>query len=361
VVARIRDREGNHDGCSAGGGKAMTYPLGWPVVTQSLMRRERWPGGHNSRGVPLVRPGQEVQADQAVMLLEKPDIAEAVTGFPHVVSPSASYAGLSPSSEGAQIDGRYMQETVLAGMRGQVVDITHRGGVIIETRAAVIQGVIGAGNQVAGVLTVWNAGSSFPLPGNRPVEAGAILVVPGPLNYAMLRQATGAGIAGVVASSISSRDLEDFLRANVIALINSNDIERAQAHLPSITLLFTEGLGTIAMPARTINLLRQYHGSIALMSGATSIRRSIFPELVISLAAHEVQYNWRPVQPDPTLTIGSRVRICSGSHEGVIGEINYFFTHQQTFESDVRGRAARLRLEDGSSLVIALAIIERIG
>src|SRR5260370_5565095 len=141
---------------------------------------------------------------------------------------------------------------------------------------------------------------------------------------------------------MSRREREDFLRANVIALINSNDVERAQAHLPSITLLFTEGLGTIAMPARTINLLRRYHGSIALLSGATSIRRSIFPELVISLAAREVQHNWRPVQPDPTLTIGSRVRICSGSHEGVTGEINYFLTHQQTFHSLLLRRAPPL-------------------
>src|SRR5215469_16077545 len=317
AVVRIRNIEGNRHGCFAGGGKPMAYPLGWPVITQSLMRRERWPGGYNSRGVPLVRPGQEVQADQAVMILEKPDIAEAVTAFPHVVTPSASYAGLSPGGEGTQIDGRYMQETVLAGMRGQVVDITRRGGVMIETRAAVIQGVIGAGNQVAGTLTFWNAGSSFPLPGNQPAEAGVILVIPGPLNYATLRQAAGAGIVGVVASSISSRHLEDFLGANVMALINSNDVERTQAHLPPMSLLFTEGLGTIAMPARTINLLRRYHGSIALISGVTSIRRSIFPELVISLVASEVQQNWLPIQPDPTLTIGSRVRICSGSHVGV--------------------------------------------
>ena len=350
----------------------MTYPLGWPIVTQSLVRRERWPGGYNNRGIPLVRPGQEVQAGQSVILLETPDIAEAVTRFPHAVSPSAPYAGPSPSSEdiqgSARSDSRYMKETVLAGIRGQVIDITRRGGVIIETRAAVIQGVIGAGNQVAGVLTVWDAGPLFPFSSNRPVEAGAphpvlpgsILVIPGPLDYAMLRQAIDAGIVGVVASSISSRDLEDFLRTNVIALINSLDLELAQAHLPPITLLLTEGLGTIAMPARTINLLNRYHGSMALMSGATSIRRSIFPELIISLEAREVQHNWRPVQPDPTLTIGSRVRICSGSHEGAIGEINYFFTHQQTFESGVHGRAARLRLEDRSTLVIPLAIIERI-
>jgi hypothetical protein len=351
----------------------MTYPLGWSVVTQMLTQRERWPGGYKTRGIALVRPGQEVQPDQPVILLDKPDIAEAVTAFPRVVSPSTSYSGLSTGNKGLQgsvrVQGQYMSETVLAGMRGSVVAITRRGGVIIETRAAVVQGALGVGNQAAGVLTIWHSGSRFLVPSNRPSGPGApyptipgtILVIPGPLNIAMLHQALSSGMVGVVASSISSRDLEDFLRTDLISLLNSLDIELAQARLPAITLLFTEGLGTIAMPARTVDLLSRYQGAIALISGATSIRLPVFPELIISLPMKEVQFDWRPVQPDPTLTIGSKVRICSGSHEGMIGEINHFFSHQQIFASGVRARAAHLRLEDGSMLVIPLALIERIG
>jgi hypothetical protein len=351
----------------------MTYPLGWSVVTQILIQRERWPGGYKTRGIALVRPGQEIQPDQAVIRLDKPDIAEAVTAFPQVVSPSTSYSGLSTGNEGLQgntrVQDQYMNKAVLAGMRGRVVDITRRGGVIIETHAAVVQGAIGVGNQAAGVLTIWNSGSRFLVPSNRPsgpdaphpIIPGTILVIPGPLNIAMLHQAISSGIVGVVASSISSRDLEDFLRTDLIALINSLDIELTQARLPSITLLFTEGLGTVAMPARTVNLLSRYQGAIALISGATSIRLPIFPELIISLPMKEVQFDWRPVKPDPTLTIGAKVRICSGSHEGMIGEINHFFSYQQIFASGVRARAARVRLEDGSMLVIPLTLVERIG
>jgi hypothetical protein len=177
----------------------------------------------------------------------------------------------------------------------------------------------------------------------------------------MLRQALISGVVGIVASSISSRDLENFLRTDLIALINSTDVELTYDHLPPITLLFTEGLGTVAMPARTINLLSRYQGLMALISGAISIRQSIFPELIISLPFKEVQQYWRPVQPDSMLTIGSQIRICSGSYEGAVGEINHFFIYQQTFDSGVRGRAARIRLEDGSTLVISLNLLERIG
>jgi hypothetical protein len=355
----------------------MTYPLGWSVITQMLIRRERWPGGYKTRGVALVHPGQEVQPDQPVIRLEKPNLAGAVTGIPHSVMPVSPYtdrsAGYDAGQRNVSSQSQHLNGIVLAGIGGRVIDITRRGGVIIETRAAIVQGTIGAGSQVAGILTIWNASSRFQYSSNtptylpigadasRPIPPGTVLVVPGPLNFAMLRQAMNSGVVGVVASSISSRDLENFLRTDLIALINSTDVELAYAHLPPITLLFTEGLGTVAMPARTINLLSQYQGSMALISGSTSIRQSIFPELIISLPVKEVQQIWRPVQPDPTLMIGSQVRICSGSYEGAIGEINHLFIYQQTFASGVRGRAAQVRLEDGSTLVISLNLLERIG
>jgi hypothetical protein len=355
----------------------MTYPLGWSVIPQMLIRRERWPGDYSTKSVVLVHPGQEVQADQQVFRLEKPHLEKSVTGVPPVVSPvspgTTPLAGYDSVQSNVRAQNLHEDAIVLAGISGRVLEITRWGGVIIETRAAIVQGTIGAGSQVAGILTIWNASSrlqysSAPLTNlpsgagtSRPIHPGTILVVPGPLNFAMLRQAMNAGVVGIVASSISSRDLEDFLRTDLIALINRFDIELAYANLPPITLLFTEGLGTVAMPARTINLLSQHQGSMALLSGATSIRQSIYPELIISLSLQEVRQHWRPVQPDPALVIGSQVRICSGNFEGAIGEIDHLFLYQQTFASGVRGRAARVRLEDGSTLVIPLYLLERIG
>ncbi len=355
----------------------MTYPLGWSIIPQMLIRRERWPGGYNTRGTALVYPGQEVQVDQPVIRLEKPDSPKAISGFPSSISPASppasQLAGYHVAQKDIHSNFQQMNEIVLAGMRGRVIDITRRGGVIIETRAAIIQGTLGAGNQVAGILTIWNSNSRFQPSSTTPtnISVGAspsllitlptILVVPGPLNFAMLLQAMNLGVAGIVASSISSRDLEGFLGADLIALINSVDIELAFALLPPLTLLLTEGLGTVAMPARTINLLSKYQRSMALLSGTTSIRQSVYPELIISLPVQEIQQNWRPVQPDPTLIVGSLVRILSGSYEGAIGEIIYLYMYQQTFASGVRSRAARVRLENGSTLDMPLNLLERIG
>src|SRR5205823_14033041 len=209
-----------------------------------------------------------------------------------------------------------------------------------------------------GILTMWQASDARR---EQPaIPPGALLVIPGPLNFAMLRQAMISGVVGVVASSISSRDLEGFLRADLIELISSVDAGTVQAHLPHMTVLLSEGLGTIAMPARTMNLLKHYQGSIALLSGATSVRQGVFPELIISLPLKEIQQNWHPTQPDPTLTLGAQVRICSGMYEGAIGTVDYLYAHQQVFLSGVRASAAHLRLEDGSMVTVPLTLLERI-
>jgi hypothetical protein len=339
----------------------MGYPLGWSVVTQTLVRRERWPGGLKAKGTALVHPGQEVLPDQPVMRIEKTQLVPETTAAPRFSLPTAVVGTMDSSTADSATDANEWRngETIPAGMRGRVVDITRRGGVVIESRAAVIQGAIGAGCQVAGILTLWQAPNAGY--GQQPIPPGAILVIPGPLNFAMLRQALSSNVSGVVASSISTRDLEGFLHADLVQLIDSMNAEMVQVHLPPITLLLTEGLGTIAMPARTIHLLSQYQGAIALLSGATSVRQDIFPELIIPLADEEAQQSWHPVHPDPILRIGAQVRICSGEYEGAIGEINYLFTHQQIFTSGIRAPAARLQLEDGSRLVVPMVLIERIG
>nr|MDQ2715342.1 hypothetical protein [Chloroflexota bacterium] len=249
-------------------------------------------------------------------------------------------------------------ETIPAGLRGRVIDVTPRGGVVIESHALAIQGAVGAGNQVAGILTLWQTSSRGQ---EQPrIPPGAILLIPGPLTFALLRFALSSGIPGIIASSIAARDLEGFLRTDLVALIDSANIELAQEHLPPITILLTEGLGMLAMPARTMNVLSKRLGSIVLLSGATSVRRCIFPELLISLPDEEGHNNWHPVVPDPALVPGAHVRVCSGAHEGALGQISYLSIHRLSFPSGIRARAARLHLEDGSALVVPLALIERI-
>lgn len=337
----------------------MSYPLGWSLATRIGVRRERWPGGYDVKCVPLVQAGAYVEPTDPVMLLERVETPRLPPNVPRLSLPTLP-ANTNRVLPGAMSNRVYQTSlTIAAGLRGRVIAITRRGSVVIEGLAAIVAGTLGAGRQIAGPLIVWQAPGS--LERQISIPPGAILAVPGPLNLAMLHQALSSGIAGVVASSISSRDLESFLRTDLIDLLNCANPELLLSSLPPLTILLTEGLGTVAMPVRTIDLLSKHQGVTALLSGATSLSAKVYPELVIPLSVADTRERSDSGELNTELRPGALVRICSGSYEGAIGKINYLFSHQQLFPSGVRARAARVQLEDGSLLVVPLPVLERIG
>jgi hypothetical protein len=108
-----------------------------------LIRRERWPGGYNTRGSALVYPGQEVRADQPVIRLEKLDNDRSAREFSGSIAPSSppvsQLVGDHTTHKDIHPHVQQRNAIILAGMKGRVVEITHRGCVIIETNALIIQ------------------------------------------------------------------------------------------------------------------------------------------------------------------------------------------------------------------------------
>lgn len=321
----------------------MTYPSGWAVLPRLIIKRERWPGGYQARGVPLVYSGQEVVPDQPVLRIEPLKQAKQEKRDPQTLLSSPVSDALPPQ-----------KQNIPAGLHGRVIGFTVRGGVVIESHAALCQGILGAGNQVAGVITMWQSHSSQAIP------PGAILVVPGSLTFGLMHQALNSGVVGVIASSIALRDLEGFLQTDYLQLLRARDIERAQSQLPPLTLLLTEGIGSAIMPTHVLNLLHQYQGSIGLLTGIRSLAQNLYPELIISIPQAEVEKDWQEVQPDTTLFQGAQVRICGGERNGTVGRIDCFFSYEQVFSSGLRTRAVRLLLDDGSFVVVPATMIARI-
>lgn len=291
---------------------------------QAIVRKERWPGGYYRQGNPLVRPGQEVLPDQPVLRMR--------------------------SAREGQAD---VEELLPAGLRGRVVEITERGGVVIESRVTQIRGCLGSGSQVAGVLTLWLDKSRQAIP------PGAILVTPGQLTFNMLRRAIDSGVTGIVAGSSALRDFEGFLRVDLVQLLSSVNVESALAHLPPLTIMLTEGIGSLRMPDPVLNQFGRYQGSIVLLSGLTSVRWNVFPDLSITTPPDEARA--RPVQPFPLpLTFGMQVRVRGGEYQGTVGTIDYLFVYPQVFPSGIRARAVRLALPDKSSLMVPQLLVEAV-
>lgn len=320
----------------------MANSLGRLVVPRIQVQRERWPGAHTIKAIPLVQPGQEVLPDQPVLQIEATKA---------LYEPSAR-ALLAPrlisSSPGSP-------ELVLSGLRGRVLAVTPRNGVLIESRAAVVQGCMGAGYQVVGKLVMWDGKAiSEELP-------GSLLIVPGPASLALLHQALQAKAIGLIASSIELPDLEGFLHTDLLQLFVSRDIELASSYFPPLTLLFTEGVGEFPMPESLKGILQSYEGSFVLLSGLTSLAHRLLPELVISLPVEETGPDWQPVVPKHALKIGVPVRVMGGEYAGVSGILDHLFSHEQQFPSGIRTRAARVQLESGAHIIVPVVHLERIG
>jgi hypothetical protein len=313
---------------------------------QQIIQRERWPGEYITgpsgvqrvQCVPLVTAGQQVQPDQPVMRLER-------------------LSALDIPGGGERVVGR--DEVAPAGLFGRVVRTTARGGVLVESLATVLQGTLGVGNQIAGILTPVNMEDESSIGGVlSKLPAGAILAIPQPLTFAILRRAIISGVGGIIGGSVALSDLEGFLHADLLSILNSTNIEQAQGQLPAMTLILTEGIGQTPMAAATFELLQQHAGSFVLASGVTSTRHNLMPEVVISSPQQADVSRQSEPSKYASLNVGTRVRVTCGEQQGATGIIEYFFLHEQLFTSGVRSRAVRLYLDSGASLMLPLTHVQ---
>jgi hypothetical protein len=294
----------------------MDFPLGWPVIPAANVRRTR----PLSRGATaLVGTGEQVRPDQPV--------AER------------------PGPEG-------QREYVLAGLAGRVAQVTPGHGLAIEGAATIIQGLLGVGGPVTGPLHFLPRSEAVAV---APIPRGAVVVFPGQAPLTLLQRAASMGAAGVIAGSVGARELEAFTRADMSSVLDGLVPEIAS--LP-LTLIFTQGAGAAPMDAVIHQALTQRTGDIALVTGFTDPRRNVRPEVLLALPLGSATM---AVPADGTVALGARVRVTAGRTRGARGEVVYQFSQRQRVEPGILARAVRVQLEDGTSPVLPVSFVERIG
>jgi len=294
---------------------ALDYPLGRPIISAIAVRRRRLlpPGA-----TPFVSLHEQVSPGQA--------IAEA-----------RSDAGLA---------------TALAGLAGRVVDVAPGQSVTIEGAATLINGLLGVGGQVAGPLFFPQHGESLAL---LQIPPGSVIVYPTRAPLTLLQRAYASGAAGVIAASASALELEAFARADLTALLDGFVPLSAQ---PPLTVLLTEGLGDCAMSPPILRALEQRVNDVILLNGQTSPRHNIRPEALLPLPASATP----TATPLPSaFTVGSLARITAGPQRGVWGRVSHVFTQARRSATDQWEPSALLRLDDGSTQIMPLALLDIIG
>ena len=244
---------------------------------------------------------------------------------------------------------------VLAFVDGQVVEVMEEEGVTIETEGAYIQGIFGVGGETWGKLRLLvdrpsDAVTADRIPGDC---AGEILAGGSLIEHAAIEKARQAGAKGIIGGGIRDQDLRDLLGYDLgVAITGTEKI--------GLTLIVTEGFGSIAMAHKTFEILEGCAGSEASISGATQIRAGVMrPEIIVPAATGGREHG-EGGGADAGLSLGRQLRAIRAPYFGRIGRVSDLPAELRQVESGAQVRVLEVEFEDGEQAVVPRANVELI-
>jgi len=298
-----------------------------------------------------VRVGDRVEKDQV--------LAESRSLFGLIRSTCRSPMGgtvehFSPVTGSVGIRAPSIPVEVRAYVAGTVVELLPSEGVVVEAQGAFIQGIFGVGGERNGTIRVVAESSSEPLRAAAiGGDAADCVLVGGSLVEAdALQRAAQVGAVAVVAGGILDRDLIGFLGHDIgVAITGHEDTP--------LTIIITEGFGTIPMARRTFDLLRALNGRAASVNGATQIRAGVIrPEVIVPLESPAVQTGGDG-DAHQELNVGSSVRIIREPYFGRLAKVTVLPPEPALIPSGATVRVLRARLMDtGEEVTVPRANVE---
>jgi hypothetical protein len=126
-----------------------------------------------------------------------------------------------------------------------------------------------------------------------------------------------------------------------------------------LTLILTEGFGTLAMADRTFRLLRSLEGRIASINGATQIRAGVIrPEVIVPHGSDS------PGPAEETdagafdLVEGAPIRIIREPYFGELATVSALPPELQEIPTGAHVRVLRARLAGGEEVTVPRANVE---
>jgi hypothetical protein len=241
---------------------------------------------------------------------------------------------------------------VNAYLPGEIVEAIPREGVVIETKAAFIQGILGLGGETHGELKIVakSPRDELTVNGISEEDRGHILIGGSLITYEAFQKAVEVGVAGLVAGGMNYTDVTKILGEAIgVAITGEEEV--------GTTLIITEGFGKMEMSYRTFELLKSFEGSVASINGATQIRAGVMrPEIIIPReeSAEETTTDELSVG----MQAGTPVRLIRQPFFGSIGAVVSLPVELQKVESGSKVRVMVVRLDDGREVVVPRANVE---
>lgn len=346
-------------------------------------------------GKVLVEVGAKVTAEQVVARTELPgkvsllNVANTLGVMPDEVAArltvkiggtlekgksfarKTSFFGLLKNDAMSPIDGTLESVSEITGMAvmreppvpvevkayvdGEVTELIADEGIIVEAKAALVQGIFGlAGERNAPlVLVAKDPGQTLEPADITADHKGKIVIGGARCTLAALKKAVEQGVAGVVCGGFAYQDVKELLGYDVgVAITGGEDL--------ATTLVVTEGFGDIAMAKATYELLASLDGKQAAINGATQIRAGVIrPEVIVTGdtgAAAEAG-----ADDVKGLEVGAPVRCIRAPYFGRIGKVSALPVKLEILPSETKVRV--LEVDLGSEKIVVpranVEVIER--
>jgi len=286
-----------------------------------------------------VNRGDIVAVTKGMWGLFKSECKSTTTGTVELISNITGNVGVREAPTPIEVD---------AYIPGRIIEVLDGEGVVIEAHGALIQGIFGIGGERRGEIMMITAGPDEPITADMitSAHAGKIIVGGSNLSGDALRKAHELGVTGIVVGGIVDKDLIDYLGYDIGVAITGHE------NIP-LTLVLTEGFGTIAMAGRTFNLLKSLTGKTASICGATQIRAGVIrPEVIVAddsenaggMAADEVV-------PSFSLEPGTNIRIIREPYFGLLATVTALPHHLVTVGSGAEVRVLEAKLNTTGEIV----------
>ena len=343
-------------------------------------------------GDVLVKEGEQVSAEQVVMMTQMPgkadmmNIVSLLGCMPNevekfmvkkqgdaikkheLIAESSSFFGLfktriespidgtiesiSPVTGQLTLRGKPIPIEVKAYIDGKIVSTDGKENVVVETTGSFIQGIFGIGGETFGNIKIVVNAPSEPLTPELISENHKNKIVVGGsyVTYDALIRARDVGVSAVVVGGFDDSDLKKFLGYDLGVAITGHE-------KLGITLIITEGFGEIPMAEKTFDLLNKSAGMKASVNGATQIRAGVMrPEIIIP--HREAKNVSDEAKAKLVLDIGKSVRVIREPFFGKIGIIKKLPAELTELPTESKARVLELEFPNGERAIIPRANVE---
>ncbi len=336
---------------------------GQPVKGDDIVARTEVPGNVQTvnvaglLGVPpedipnlmIKNVGEQVKKDEVIARskglfgLFKSEVRAPITGTVESVSPVTGQVIIREPPQPVQVD---------AYIEGVVDEVLEREGVVVANDVSLIQGIFGIGGETRGILQpIASSPDEIVTPEKiTPDCQNKILIAGSLITYEVIEKARTAGAQAIVGGGIEDSTLRKFLGYDIGVAITGSEKK-------GLTIIVTEGFGTMRIAKRTFDLLVSLAGKMASVNGATQIRAGVIrPEVIVP--CNGTAGTTKPGQAEGGLSLGMAVRIIRQPHFGKIGKVTDLPVELQTIETEAKVRVLEVELESGERIILPRANVE---